>query len=114
MTGKERIFKVLSGGKADMVPWVPFAGVHAGKLCGYDATEVLKDADKLYESLMKVHQTYLPDGQPVIFDLQVEAEILGCDLMWALDSLPLSFLIRLPLISIYPIIKLLNMMAGSH
>jgi len=88
VTGKERIFKVLSGEMADMVPWVPFAGVHAGKLCGYHATEVLKDADKLYESLMKVHETYLPDGQPVIFDLQVEAEILGCELMWAEDSPP--------------------------
>ena len=88
MTGKERIIKVLSGEKTDIVPWVPFAGVHAGKLCGYNATEVLKDANKLYESLMKVHKTYLPDGQPVIFDLQVEAEILGCELMWVEDSPP--------------------------
>ena len=88
MTGKERIYHVLSGKKTDQVPWVPFAGVHAGKLCGYNATEVLQSSDKLYESLMKVHETYLPDGQPVIFDLQVEAEILGCDLMWAEDSPP--------------------------
>jgi uroporphyrinogen decarboxylase len=88
MTGKERIFNVLSGKTADQVPWVPFAGVHAGKLCGYNATEVLQDADKLYESLIKVHDTYMPDGQPVIFDLQVEAEILGCDLLWAEDSPP--------------------------
>jgi len=88
MTGKERIFRTLSGGSADALPWVPFAGVHAGKLCGYNATEVLKSADKLYESLMKVHEVYLPDGQPVIFDLQLEAEILDCDLMWADDSPP--------------------------
>ena len=88
MTGKERIFQTLSGKSADTLPWVPFAGVHAGKLCGYNSTEVLQDADKLYESLMKVHEVYLPDGQPVIFDLQVEAEILGCDLMWANESPP--------------------------
>jgi len=88
MTGKERIYRTLSGKSVDALPWVPFAGVHAGKLCAYNATEVLQNADKLYESLMKVHEVYLPDGQPVIFDLQLEAEILGCDLMWADNSPP--------------------------
>lgn len=88
MTGKERIINTLKGKSTDSIPWVPFAGVHAGKLCDYNATEVLKDADKLFESLMKVHKTYVPDGQPVVFDLQVEAEILGCDLMWSEESPP--------------------------
>ncbi len=88
MTGKERIINTIKGKKIDSIPWVPFAGVHAGKLCGYNATEVLKDADKLYESLIKVHETYVPDGQPVVFDLQIEAEILGCDLMWSEESPP--------------------------
>ncbi len=88
MTGKERILQTLAGKKADALPWVPFAGVHAGKLCGYSAEEVLKNADKFYESLMRVHEVYTPDGQPVIFDLQLEAEILGCDLLWAEDCPP--------------------------
>ncbi len=88
MTGKERIINTFTKNPVDTVPWVPFAGVHAGKLCGYNATEVLIDPDKLYTSLMKVNEVYLPDGQPVIFDLQVEAEILGCELMWADDSPP--------------------------
>lgn len=30
----------------------------------------------------------MPDGLPVLFDLQVEAEILGCDLLWAKDNPP--------------------------
>ncbi len=29
-----------------------------------------------------------PDGIPVVFDLQVEAEIIGCKLRWANDSPP--------------------------
>ena len=62
--------------------WVPFAGVHAGSLCGYDANEILHDADKLVEALMSVNTYYHPDGQPVIFDLQLEAEALGCELYW--------------------------------
>jgi len=86
--GKELLLKTLRHEKVDAVPWVPFTGVHAGKLKGYDATEVLTDANKLYESLLEVNRLYTPDGMPVIFDLQVEAEVLGCDLRWSADNPP--------------------------
>jgi len=88
MTGKERILTTLQHNLADQIPWVPFVGVHAGHIKGYTAEEVLKDADKLYESLMEAHKLYQPDGMPVIFDLQIEAEILGCELVWAEDCPP--------------------------
>lgn len=88
MTGKQRVQAVLRQEKADRIPWVPFVGVHAGSILGYTAEEVLKDADKLYDSLMEAHKLYQPDGMPVIFDLQIEAEILGCELAWADDCPP--------------------------
>ena len=88
MTPKETLLKVLHHEKTDQVPWVPFAGVHAGRLLGYTATEVLQDEDKLFGSLMEVNKLYRPSGQPVIFDLQVEAECLGCELTWAKDAPP--------------------------
>lgn len=87
-TPKELLFATLRHEETASIPWVPFAGVHAGKLVGYDATEVLSDGEKLYESLMEVNKLYKPGGQPVVFDLQIEAEILGCDLVWAKDSPP--------------------------
>src|SRR5665648_313575 len=86
--GKELIFKALRHEDVTEVPWVPFAGVHAGALKGYTAEEMLKDADKIVESLKEVAKLYNPDGMPVIFDLQVEAEILGCTLLWARDNPP--------------------------
>jgi uroporphyrinogen decarboxylase len=86
--GKELIFKTLRHEHTDEMPWVPFAGVHAGKLKGYTAEEVLRDSDKLVESLLEVKRMYAPDGMPVLFDLQVEAEILGCELLWARDNPP--------------------------
>jgi uroporphyrinogen decarboxylase len=86
--GKALLFSTLNHEKTQAVPWVPFAGVHAGKLRGYSAMELLTDGDKLFESLVEVNRLYDPDGQPVIFDLQVEAEILGCELMWAKYSPP--------------------------
>ena len=102
MNGKERVFTVLNHQTPDTVPWVPFAGVHAGQLKGHNAREVLTDGSKLLESLLEVNRLYDPDGQPVVFDLQIEAEILGCDLLWAekappsVASHPLESTLELP------------------
>ena len=88
VNGKSLLFKTLQHQSTTAVPWVPFAGVHAGKLLGYDATTFLTDGEKLLQSLLEVNRLYDPDGQPVLFDLQVEAEILGCDLVWAEEAPP--------------------------
>jgi uroporphyrinogen decarboxylase len=86
--GKQLIFDVLKHKTVQALPWVPFTGVHVGKLKGYKASEILQDKDKLLECLLLANRLYTPDGQPIIFDLQVEAEILGCQLLWADDSPP--------------------------
>ncbi|MEG0924866.1 MAG: uroporphyrinogen decarboxylase family protein [Anaerovoracaceae bacterium] len=85
---KELIFQTLRHEKTNEIPWVPFAGIHVGKIKGYTAEEILKDDDKLVECLIEANKLYTPDGLPVIFDLQVEAEILGCDLLWAQNNPP--------------------------
>lgn len=85
---KEVLLATLRHEVTEQVAWVPFAGVHAGKLVGYDAEEVLTDGDKLFESLMAVNKLYRPCGQPVVFDLQLEAEILGCELVWTKNGPP--------------------------
>ena len=86
--GKSCLLNILNHKATRTIPWVPFAGVHAGKLKGHTAIEVLTDGEKLLDSLLEVNRLYDPDGQPVLFDLQVEAEILGCDLAWAEDAPP--------------------------
>ena len=88
LTKKELLFAAMRHEEVDSVPWVPFAGVHAGSLKGYLADAVLTDKDKLIESLLEVNRQYDPDGQPVVFDLQIEAEILGCELAWAEKAPP--------------------------
>lgn len=88
MTGKELIQATYRHESVPRPPWVPYAGIHAGKLKGYSAKEILTDADKLYECLQAVHRLYRPDGLPVAFDLQLEAEVLGCELVWAEDNPP--------------------------
>lgn len=88
MTGKELIIKALNNEELPRVPWVPYTGVQIGTLKGYNAIELLQDADKLFECLVEAEKQYAPDGMPVVFDLQIEAEVLGCDLKWADDSPP--------------------------
>lgn len=88
MTGKEKIIKLLNKETIDSIPWVPFSGVHSGKLKGYTAQEFLQNKDILVESVLEVNKIYQPDGLPVIFDLQIEAEILDCELLWAKDNPP--------------------------
>ncbi len=88
MNGREILLKTLRGEIAERVPWVPFVGVHGGYLIGVDAESYLKSADLIVAGQKAAAERYQADGLPVVFDLQVEAEILGCELLWAKDSPP--------------------------
>jgi len=88
MVSKELIFSAIKHKPTPRAPWIPFAGVYSARLKGYTATEFLQDEDKMFECLMEVNKMFRPDGQCCIFDLQIEAEILGSDLVWADDSPP--------------------------
>ena len=85
---KELIFQTLRHEETTRCPWVPFVGVHAGKLLGYTATEMLTETDKMLQSILEAAKIYSPDGMPIIFDLQLEAEILGCELVWIDEGPP--------------------------
>lgn len=88
MTGKQILLDALQGKSVERVPWVPFVGVHGGSLIGVNATEYLQSADHIVNGLNTAVQRYRPDGLPVVFDLQLEAEILGCELAWAEQTPP--------------------------
>jgi uroporphyrinogen decarboxylase len=88
MKGLELLKKAFALQPVERVPWVPFVGVHGGFLIGVDAETYLKSTDKIVAGVSKAIEEYNPDGIPVIFDLQLEAEILGCRLQWALHNPP--------------------------
>lgn len=88
MNGLELIKKTFALQPVDRVPWVPFVGVHGGFLTGVDAETYLKSAEEIVKGVSKAIEKYNPDGIPVVFDLQIEAEILGCKLQWALNNPP--------------------------
>jgi MtaA/CmuA family methyltransferase len=88
MSGKELIQKALTLEPTSRVPWVPFIGIHGAKMIGKNATEYLKSADNIVNGISKAVEMYNPDGIPVMFDLQVEAEALGCQLIWTNNNPP--------------------------
>lgn len=88
MNGKERIINAFKRRPVDRTPWVPFAGVHCAFLTGLPADEYLKSAENIVNGVAKAIELYQPDGIPVVFDLQVEAEALGCQLKWVRDNPP--------------------------
>jgi uroporphyrinogen decarboxylase len=85
---KKIVIDALKHKSVQRPPWVVFTGIHAGKLLNYNAIEVLTEPNKAIRSIEKVNQLYRPDGQPILFDLQLEAEALGCDLYWAETTPP--------------------------
>lgn len=88
MNGKQLLLNALRGETTDRLPWVPFTGVQAGALIGVDAEAYLKSTDHIVAGLEAAKQRYRPDGLPVVFDLQLEAEVLGCTLAWAKETPP--------------------------
>jgi uroporphyrinogen decarboxylase len=88
MKGLELIKQAFSLQTVERIPWVPFVGVHGGFLTGVDAETYLKSADEIVKGVSRAIEEYNPDGIPVVFDLQIEAEILGCKLQWAPHNPP--------------------------
>lgn len=88
MKGLELIRKAFALEEVERAPWVPFVGVHAAYLMGIDAESYLKSADLIVKGVSQAIETYRADGIPVLFDLQLEAEALGCGIVWAKENPP--------------------------
>lgn len=88
MKGIKLIKQAIALQEVDRVPWVPFVGVHAAKLIGVDAEKYLKSEELIVKGVNEAIKRYTPDGIPVVFDLQLEAEALGCNLVWAAENPP--------------------------
>lgn len=88
MNSKQLVLEAIYNKKVERIPWVPFVGCHAAKLIGVTAEEFFKSEDNMVNGVVKAKEQYRPDGLPALFDLQIEAEALGCGLKWANDNPP--------------------------
>jgi uroporphyrinogen decarboxylase len=79
---KETLYDAFQCRQTDFIPWVPFVGCHAGNLIGLGADQFLASEENIINGVSAAIENYQPDGIPVMFDLQLEAEALGCKLQW--------------------------------
>ncbi len=88
MNSKELVLSALRNEVTPRTPWVPFVGCHAAKLLGVGADEFFRSADLIVKGVQVAAERYRADGIPALFDLQLEAEAMGCELQWAPHNPP--------------------------
>lgn len=88
MSNKQLLISALKNEQTERAAWVPFVGCHAAKLIGIDAESYFKTKEHLVNGIIKAYEEYRPDGLPILFDLQIEAEALGCKLKYSHDNPP--------------------------
>ncbi len=88
MNSKQLVLDAIYNRETERAPWVPFVGCHAAALTGVSAEEYFKSSENIIDGVIKAYERYRPDGIPILFDLQVEAEAMGCELKYAADNPP--------------------------
>ncbi|MDR0287726.1 MAG: thioredoxin family protein [Clostridiales bacterium] len=88
VNSKNLVLDAIQNKETERTPWVPFVGCHAAKLIGVNAEEYFKSADNIFNGMVSAYELYKPDGLPALFDLQLEAEAIGCKLKYALENPP--------------------------
>ena len=85
---KQMLIDAYRGKMTPSPPWVPYAGVHCAFLINEPADTMLKDPELLAKGVVETAKRYKADGIPLVFDLSVEANSVGCDLKWWPDNVP--------------------------
>ena len=88
MPRRDLVLKALKCEETERIPWVPFTGVHVAKLLNMDAETFLRKPENIVEGVKVAAHRYLADGVCSVFDLQIEAEALGCGLKWSKNNPP--------------------------
>ena len=85
---KQRLIDAYRGKMTDIPPWVPYAGVHCAFIINEPADKMLQDPELLAKGVVETAKRYKADGIPLVFDLSVEANAVGCELKWWEDNVP--------------------------
>jgi uroporphyrinogen decarboxylase len=85
---KQMLIDATRGKQTEMPPWLPYASVHCAALIGRPADIFLKDAALLAQGVVHAAGLYHADGIPLLFDLSVEAESMGCETVYWEDNVP--------------------------
>ena len=79
---KQMLIDATRGEETEMAPWLPYAGVHCASLIQQPADRFLRDPALLAEGVVHAARLYHADGIPLLFDLSLEAESVGCEVAY--------------------------------
>jgi uroporphyrinogen decarboxylase len=85
---KQMLIDAYRGKMTPSPPWVPYSGVHSAFLINEPADKFLQDPEILAKGVVEAARRYKADGIPLLFDLSVEANALGCESKWWPDNVP--------------------------
>lgn len=85
---KQKFIDAVRGKRTEDAPWVPYAGVHCAFLINEPADKFLQDPELLAKGIVETAKKYKADAIPLVFDLSIEANSVGCDLKWWPDNVP--------------------------
>lgn len=85
---KQMLIDAYRGKRTQKAPWVPYSGVHCAFIINEPADKFLQDPELLAKGVVETAKRYKADGIPLLFDLSVEANAVGCDLKWWPDNVP--------------------------
>jgi uroporphyrinogen decarboxylase len=85
---KQLLIDAFRGKKTSRAPWFPYAGVNCAFHINEKAEDFLKDPALIAKGVSTTAKLYRADGIPLLFDLSVEANAVGCDLKWWADNVP--------------------------
>jgi len=85
---KQKLIDAYRGKRTESAPWVPYSGVHCAFLIDEKADDFLKSPELLAKGVVHTAKQYKADGIPLLFDLSVEANSVGCELKWWEDNVP--------------------------
>jgi uroporphyrinogen decarboxylase len=85
---KEVLISALRGHRTTRVPWLPYACINSAFFIKENADEYLRNPDLIARGVAETAKRYKADGIPLLFDLSVEAEAVGCKVNWWKDNVP--------------------------
>ena len=70
------------------MPWLPYACINSAFLINEHADDYLRNPDLIARGVVETAKRYKADGIPLLFDLSVDAEAVGCKVNWWKDNVP--------------------------
>ena len=86
-TGKQYMVSALKRTFLDRIPTTVLIGPYCSRIAGYTVKEILTDSKKSAEAHLAFYDRFHPDSVVVYNDIYLEAEAIGCEMVFPEDHI---------------------------